>query len=251
MSFSKNKKRSGVILAGVTTASVAASAASQNVANANIVTDSIYNLFTSSNRYVRCSAYIGTFVVVVGVAYLFYRWMAGGGEEQKQGNSVKEILTSYKSEINGNKNEKGLTNDLENNRGETKYTLRTSSNNTNDNEVRNRLKGFTNGNAQENKYENVKNPFEIKGFTNDPENEQGFTNGNEHKDKNENMKNPFKIGHKANKEEVGQEEANYTLKTSSNNINNNEVKNSLYINKNVNEYENKNGIGGLGDIYIE
>ena len=36
MSFSKNRKRSGVILAGVTTASVAASVTSQNVANANI-----------------------------------------------------------------------------------------------------------------------------------------------------------------------------------------------------------------------
>ena len=90
MSFGKNRKRSGVILAGVTTASVAASAVSQNIASANVVTDSIQNLFTSSNRYVRNSAYVGTGIIVVAIAYLCYRLFKSNNVPEKS-NDEKEI----------------------------------------------------------------------------------------------------------------------------------------------------------------
>ena len=69
-------------MAGVTTASVAASAASQNLASANVLTNSIQNLFASSNRYVRSAAYFGAFAVIGAILYFAYRYLTGGGGEQ-------------------------------------------------------------------------------------------------------------------------------------------------------------------------
>lgn len=176
MSFGKSKKHSGIILAGVTTASVAASAASQGVVRAlpqnsaatslanNVSGENVKNVGSSTVNFLKDNyGWVAIIVVAIGVISIL-KWGFSGGDEKKE-----TVINTNNDEEKGLTNELELTKDSEQgNNSEKEYIenpwrksgIRNNSKSDDNNEVNNSLNIIVNKNETN---DDVKNSLKVNG----------------------------------------------------------------------------------------